>query len=152
MATFKEWLSEQIDDGTDIGDLAKDAIADKGWTGSDPSSLEIRLSTISASSETWDALEVATELYNLYHCPCYIWKDHDKNDIHYHFQGKHYVGWMPIKWKHRGKWHYEDGQSSDPSYLKASTFTFETPDGDVEVSYFDIESRDWDFYDMISPT
>ncbi len=60
--TFRAWLREQRDRDDPVGDLAQDALADRGWRGNSVASLADRMTWI-ACSEARAALREAAEEY-----------------------------------------------------------------------------------------
>lgn len=107
------------------------------------------LESLGLEGYTMDIAQANHE-HNLRRSPCYIYKDGAEDDIYFCFWGQCYYGHIEVKWLHDGRWYYAEGEDSDPSYLDATTFTFETPYEDIEVAYSKIESRDFHFHSYIN--
>ena len=61
---FRQYLKSQSKADNPIGDLARDALADKGWSGDSYTSLENRMLNLVASSYALKALKQAYKEFN----------------------------------------------------------------------------------------
>lgn len=57
--TFRGWLREQVDRDDPVGDIARDALDDIGWTGRNADTLARRLRALRVPEPAWAAYGVA---------------------------------------------------------------------------------------------